>query len=182
MTSTSSQLLPFVGSVDGIDITADEAAAIRRIRQCQASNAAHAAAAQETASGQAQLLATLAPGAASSSDARASVLRRLQHANAHWKACERFQRSMKPSFAVYERIGSHYYAHGSRLPPWPPWHGLWPCDVQPFPDVQPYVCQACVQRFTQLEETGVDSFQPCDRCMHFEQMVCDAGGAFNHIE
>ena len=92
------------GSIDGIGITDEEVYVIRHIRQVKAENAAKEDAARENASGQHRLLTALAPSHATSvADVRSSMLRRLQHANAHWQECKTFERSMYPSLAVYER-------------------------------------------------------------------------------
>ena len=166
------------GSIDGIGITDEEVSVIRHIRQINAENAAKDAAARENASGQYRLLTALAPSHATSvADVRSSMLRRLQHANAHWQECKNFERSMHPSLAVYQRVSQHCHQHG-RLPPWAPYDELQQPYNQPsFPHVLPYVCDKCVTGF--IEEA--DSFLPCDRCMHFEQMVCDAGSAFPSV-
>ena len=93
-------------------------------------------------------------------------------------------RSAKPSSVACtlasqstSAVSQHCHEHG-RLPPWAPYDELQQPYNQPsFPHVLPYVCDKCVTGF--IEEA--DSFLPCDRCMHFEQMVCDAGSAFPSV-
>lgn len=171
------------GPADGVHITPEEAAllgnVLRNVRYC----AAKAADAQANAAGQAQLEQALATTATvtAPADVRASVLRRLQHAHAHWQARKEFKRSMLPSLAVYERIAQHC-AQQSRLPPWAPWNMLHnPVNDAKFPNMFPYVCDECVGEFVEHADE-LDRFVPCDRCMHFEQMVCDAGGMFPFSE
>ena len=146
---------------------------LRDVRCC----AAKAADAQANAAGQAQLQRALAAPVTAPADVRASVLRRLQHAHAHWQARKEFERSMRPNLAVYERISKHCAQQG-RLPPWAPWNMLQsPLQDAKFPDMFPYVCDECVGDFIEHSDEP-DRFVPCQRCMHFEQMVCDAGGMF----
>ena len=89
------------GPADRVRITADEAVllgnVLRDIREC----AAKAAEAQESATEQAQLQHALATTVTAPADVRSSVLRRLQHAHAHWQARKDFVVSVAlPSYLI----------------------------------------------------------------------------------